>query len=40
VELPPIFRYNFKDTYEDIMLNDKEEYSPPTDFIDMFITTI
>ncbi len=25
-------------TYEEILLNDKDEYIPPTDFIDTFIT--
>jgi hypothetical protein len=39
-ELPTIFRDSLKDNYEDILLNDKDEYIPPTDFIDTFITTI
>jgi len=39
-ELPTIFKDILKETYEDILLNDKDEYIPPTDFIDTFITTI
>ena len=39
-ELPTIFRDNLKDTYEDILLNDKDTYIPPTEFIDTFITAI
>jgi hypothetical protein len=39
-ELPTVFRDNLKEIYEDIMLNDKAKYIPPTDFIDTFITEI
>ena len=39
-ELSAIFRDNLKETYEDMLLSDKDEYIPPTDFIDTFITVI
>jgi hypothetical protein len=34
------FRDNLKEIYEDILLNDKDDYIPPADFIDTLITTI
>ena len=38
-ELPTIFKDNLKGTYEEILLNDKDDFIAPDDFINTFITS-
>ena len=39
-ELPTLFRDNMKDSYEDLILNNNDDFQTPADFIEIFIEGI
>ena len=39
-ELPTLFRDNMKDIYEDLILNNNDDFHTPYDFIEIFIEGI